>query len=652
MFSSIRSKLIGGFLGVSFLVGAVSLIVGGRLLYKAVLSEATNRIRLDLNTAREIYHNRIKGVEVVLDTTSLGSGFRAELKTQDTAALVNRLRQLARYAELDFAGIVTKEGTTLCRIGPHPIPTKKTQVPNLIANLARRQRVPISGTVVLSRKFLLAEDPRLADQAMIRVLPTPRAAPRAEEEETAGMALAAAIPVFEGTQLMGMLYGGILLNRKFSIVDQVRDTVFQQEIYKGRNIGTATIFFKDIRISTNVFAPGKERAIGTRVSEEVRKEVLEAGGKWTGRAFVVSDWYITSYEPITDIFGERVGMLYVGVLEAKYDDIRRKALSVFVLLIIAGIALAIGLGYFLESVILRPVHRLIKASTEVSQGNFSPNLGPIPKSEIGVLQRTFADMLTSLQERDRRLKAESEIKLLQSEKQASIGRLAAGVAHEINNPLTGVLTFTHMLLQRKDIKEDMRSDLETIAQQTERVRKIVKNLLDFSRQTALNPELTDINYLVESVVSMMKNQALVKGIDLQCNLDEGLPLITLDANQIQSVLFNLLLNALDATEQDDTIAVTTGIGISGNAADPQGVEITIRDTGCGISGEHIDKLFDPFFSTKDVGQGTGLGLAISYGIVQHHGGTIWVQSEVGKGSTFTVWLPLGGVSGERKDTHR
>ena len=269
-----------------------------------------------------------------------------------------------------------------------------------------------------------------------------------------------------------------------------------------------------------------------------------------------------------------------------------------------------------------------------------------------MLQKTFVDMLTSLQERDRRLRAESEIKLLQSEKQASIGRLAAGVAHEINNPLTGVLTFTHMLLQRKDIKEDMRSDLETIAQQTERVRKIVKNLLDFSRQTELNPELTDINQLVESVVSMMRNQALVRGIDLQCNLDEGLPLLTLDANQIQSVLFNLLLNALDATKQDDTIVVTTGIGISGNAADPQGVEITVRDTGYGISSEHLNKLFDPFFSTKDVGQGTGLGLAISYGIVQRHGGTIWVQSEIGKGSTFTVWLPLGGVSGERKDTHR
>jgi two-component system NtrC family sensor kinase len=652
MFSSIRSKLIGGFLGVSFLVGAVSLIVGGRLLYKAVLNEAKNRVRLDLNTAREIYHNRVKGVEVVLDTTSLGSGFVSDLKIQDTPALINRLRRLARYAGLDFAGIVTNEGQTLCRIGPHSNPTKKTVVPNPIANLARRRGIPISGTVVLSRKFLVAENPRLAAQAMIQVLPTPRAAPRAAAEETPGMALAAAVPVLEGTQVIGILYGGILLNRNFSIVDQVRDTVFQQEIYKGRNIGTATIFLDDIRISTNVLTSGKERAIGTRASKEVREQVLEAGGKWTGRAFVVSDWYITAYEPIEDIFGDRAGMLYVGVLEAKYVDIRNKALSVFILLTIVGIALAIGLGYFLQSIILQPVHRLIAASNEVSHGNFAPTVGPISTSEIGVLQKTFVDMLTSLQERDKRLKAESEIKLLQSEKQASIGRLAAGVAHEINNPLTGVLTFTHMLLQRKDIKEDMRSDLETIAQQTERVRKIVKNLLDFSRQTALNPEPADINHLVESVVSMMKNQALVKGVTLKCKLGEGIALLTLDANQIQGVLLNLLLNALDATKQDDTIVVTTGIGSSTNPPDRQGVEIAVRDTGCGIPAEHLDKLFDPFFTTKEVGQGTGLGLAVSYGIVQRHGGSIGVKSEVGKGSTFTVWLPFGGEGGERKDAHR
>lgn len=652
MFYGTRSKLIAGFLGVSFLVGAVSLIVGGRLLYKAVLNEATNRIRLDLNTAREIYLNRVRSVEVALNTITLGSGFRSSLKEQDAPALVNLLMRLARQAELDFAGVVTRKGTTLCRIGPHPIPKKRTQIPNPIANLTLKQRVSISGTVVLSKEFLFAEDPGLADQAIIRLLSTPRAAPRDEEEETSGMALAAAIPVLEGTQLLGVLYGGVLLNRNFSIVDQVRDTVFQYEIYKDRNIGTATIFFKDLRISTNVLNPDGKRAIGTRVSKEVREHVLTTGKKWTGRAFVVNDWYITAYEPIEDIFGERVGILYVGVLEAKYADIRRKALSVFILLTIAGIVLAIGLGYFLENLILRPVHRLIDASNEVSRGNFSPNFGPLSKSEMGVLQKTFAAMLTSLQERDKRIKAESEIQLVRSEKQASIGRLAAGVAHEINNPLTGVLTFTHMLLRRNDIAEDVRSDLETVAQQTERVRKIVKNLLDFSRQTELNTEPTDVNQLVQSAASMMKNQALVKGVNLQCRLDEGIPLLTLDANQMQGVLLNLLLNALDATQQGDSIMVTTGIGIAPNAADQKGVEITVKDTGCGISPEHLDTLFDPFFSTKEVGQGTGLGLAVSYGIAQRHGGTIRVHSEVARGSTFTVWLPIEGQSEERESPHR
>ncbi len=652
MFSSIRSKLIASILGVSFLVGAVSLLVGGQLLYKTFLNEATNRTRLDLNAAREIYLNRIRGVEVALKTTTLGFGFRSALNQQDAPELVNRLTRLARQAELDFAGIVTREGTTLCRIGRHAVRTKKSPIVNPIASLALQQGVPVAGTVVLSQEFLVAEDPALAAQAIIPVLPTPRAAPGTEEEETAGMALAAAIPVLEGSRLIGVLYGGVLLNQNYSIVDQVRDTVFQDEIYKDRNIGTATIFFKDLRISTNVLTLDGKRAIGTRVSEEVKGRVLDEGEKWTGRAFVVSDWYITAYEPVEDIFGARVGMLYVGVLEAKYADIRRKALSIFALLTIAGIVLAIGLGYFLASVILRPVQRLVKASSEVSQGNFSPEIGPISKSEIGVLQETFKSMLTSLQQRDRRIKAESEIKLVRSEKQASIGRLAAGVAHEINNPLTGVLTFTHMLLQRKDIGDEVRSDLKAIAQQTERVRTIVKNLLDFSRQTELNPEPTDINRVVSTAVLLMRNQALVKGVSLKFKPGKEIPLLTLDANQMQSVMLNLLLNALDATKRGDSIIVTTGIGISGNGADLKGVEIKMKDSGCGIPSENLDKLFDPFFTTKEVGHGTGLGLAVSYGIVQRHGGIIRVQSKVGGGSTFTIWLPSDGETGEREDTNR
>jgi two-component system NtrC family sensor kinase len=333
-------------------------------------------------------------------------------------------------------------------------------------------------------------------------------------------------------------------------------------------------------------------------------------------------------------------MLYVGILEQKYADMRSNAVSLLVLITLAGMSLAVGLGTVIANRISRPVHQLIKASTQVSLGNLAPEIGPISKSEIGVLQKTFKEMLESLKERDELLKAESEKKLLQFEKQASVGKLAGGVAHEINNPLTGIFTFTHMLLKNKNLPENVRMDLETIAQECERVRKIVKGLLDFSRQTELDREPTDVNRLVRSAISLVENQALIKGVSLSFEKGEELPSVTLDRNQVQSVLLNLLINALDATESGGKIHVVTGIGLSAQKPGRKGIEISCSDTGCGIAPENLDKIFDPFFSTKEVGQGTGLGLSVSYGIVERHGGSIWAQSKVGRGSTFTFWLPI------------
>lgn len=636
MFYSTRSKLIANFLGVAFLVGIVSLLVGARLLYSSVLNEALNHVRLDLNAAREIYQERVEIVRVSLNVTTLGLGFLSDLKGHNTGVLSKRLTRVAQYAGLDFAGIVTSDDKILCRIGPNPIPIKALPSTNPISNLALKRELPVSGTFLLSNRFLSSENPELAARARILLAPESGADPAPKGEETLGMAIAAAIPVFNGSELLGVLYGGILLNRKQSLVDTIRDTLFLDETYEGRGAGRVSIFLQDIRIATNVLTQSEKRAIGTRVSKEVKEHVLGEGEKWTERAFVVNDWYITSYEPIEDVSGNRIGILGLGVLEKKYLDIRMRVLTVFIMITIAGMAVAVGLGYILARKIMRPVRRLIKASQQVSDGSLSPDIGPISKDEIGVLQKNFTEMVAAMGRR----RAESQNKLLQSEKQASVGRLAAGVAHEINNPLTGVLTYSHMLLRRKDLNDDVRADLQTIVNSTERVRKIVKGLLDFSRQTELDREPTDVNKAVGFTILLMKNQALVKGVSIKFSPAKSPAVLTLDRSQFQSVLINLILNALDATEAEGNITVSTGISLSEAGPGHKGVEIVISDTGSGIPAEDLDKLFDPFFTTKDVGQGTGLGLSVSLGIIQRHGGTIRVQSEVGKGSTFIIWLPI------------
>jgi two-component system NtrC family sensor kinase len=577
-------------------------------------------------------------IEVSLNITTLGYGFIVAFRDGDTSDLVFRLGRMAQYGGLDFAGITDEKGQTVCRIGPHSIPGKKSQSPNPIVTVALEKKTLASGAVVLSEEFLNSENPQLAERARIDIVPIPGASPATEKVVTSGLTLSAGVPVLHEGQLLGVLYGGILLNRDERIVDTVRGTVFRNEEYKGRSIGRATIFLKDVRVATNVPSQDGGRAIGTRVAEDVRQHVLDKGERWTKRAVVITDWYITAYEPIKDIFDKTVGILGMGVLEEKYVDLRWRTLSSFVLITLAGMALATLLGCFMAGRIINPVHRLIRASQQVTEGSLTPDIGPVSSGEMAVLQNTFKEMVAAMGRR----RAESQDRLLLSEKQASVGRLAAGVAHEINNPLTGVLTYTHMLLRRKDLNEEVRADLQTVAEATERVRKIVKGLLDFSRQTKLDREQVDVNRLISNTMALMENQALLKGIGMVFKPGDDLHMVNMDRNQFQSVLLNILINALDATKPGDSITVSTSNSPVMIEAGQEGIEISIADTGCGIPSEHLNKLFDPFFTTKEVGHGTGLGLSVTLGIVQRHGGTIQVSSEVGKGSTFTIWVPLEG----------
>jgi two-component system NtrC family sensor kinase len=219
-----------------------------------------------------------------------------------------------------------------------------------------------------------------------------------------------------------------------------------------------------------------------------------------------------------------------------------------------------------------------------------------------------------------------------AEKLAAVGRLAAGVAHEINNPLTGVLTFAHLLKDKENMDEQDRQDLDLIVHETTRASQIVHGLLDFARERAAVKEPLDVNAVIHRTIQLLGNQQAFQHVTVDKDLAEDLPQVDGDLNQLQQVLVNLCLNACEAMPNGGTLTLKT-------SAQDGTVLVKVADTGCGIKKEHLDRIFEPFFTTKSVGKGTGLGLSVSYGIIQEHGGTMEVESEEGKGTTFHIALP-------------
>ncbi len=228
-----------------------------------------------------------------------------------------------------------------------------------------------------------------------------------------------------------------------------------------------------------------------------------------------------------------------------------------------------------------------------------------------------------------------EKQLLRSEKLSSLGKLSAGIAHEINQPLTGVLTFAHLLLRKFKDDEKTRKDLETIVRETTRIRGIVQGILDFARETPMQKKPRKIDEVLDQTLEIVVHQQRFFGITLEKNYDPSLPEVVVDSNLMEQVFMNIILNALDAMHGSGTLTVRT-------RRNNGWAEVEFSDTGTGMPEEILDKIFDPFFTTKDSteGMGMGLGLAISYGVVKNHNGDISVSSKAGQGTTFSIRLPL------------
>lgn len=306
--------------------------------------------------------------------------------------------------------------------------------------------------------------------------------------------------------------------------------------------------------------------------------------------------------------------------------------------LIAVFATGLMIYWLVGRIVLQPVRRIAAVTRKVAEGDLSQKVDVRTSDEIGKLGESFNDMMQKL--------ADAQRQLLQANKLASVGRLAAGVAHEINNPLTGVLTYSSFLLKRAGKDSELKDDLEVIVRETKRCREIVKGLLDFSRQSVSERHPVPVNDIVHDACRIVKNPLSTQKTAIVLNLGENLPLIHADASRMQQVLVNLLVNAGDAMpeEKGGTITVTTdlledaGLG-SAPEAPREAVRIRVADTGSGIERKDLDKIFEPFFSTKGT-RGNGLGLAIVWGIIEGHGGRLTVDSEVGKGTTFTILVPV------------
>jgi len=246
----------------------------------------------------------------------------------------------------------------------------------------------------------------------------------------------------------------------------------------------------------------------------------------------------------------------------------------------------------------------------------------------------FQDLRSKVEERKRL--EETRMQLVQSDKLASIGRLAAGVAHEINNPLGGITIYSHLALEDLPKESSSYQNLLKVVNLAERCKKIIKGLLDFSRQREFEIKSVNVNDIIEEIFSLVETQALFQNIEITKALDPNLPPIRGDKSQLQQVFINLTINAAEAMEDRGRLIVKTSVI-------DDFIEIKFSDNGTGIPPENIEKIFEPFFTTKSEENGTGLGLAVSHGIITEHKGTISVESTLNEGTTFTIKLPISGT---------
>jgi len=528
---------------------------------------------------------------------------------------------------------------------------------------AARAGSPLTTTEILAPDELAALSPELAQRARTPLIDTANARPDHRESENRGLVIHGAAPVRDGSgRVIGVLEGGVLLNKNLDFIDRLNAIVYPDGALPFGSAGTATLFLGDVRVATNVRLFAGERAIGTRVSSAVHAAVLGEGRTWLDRAFVVSDWYVSAYAPLTNGAGERIGMLYVGFLEGPFASVRRQLFAGIALLFGVVMVVAGTLAALWARRVFRPVERMHAAMHAIERGDAHARVGAVgSEDELGIVAAHFDRLLDQLQAQtdalrrwgdsldgkvaERTAELEQAVtnlkaaqsQLVKNEKLAAIGQLTAGVAHEINNPIAviqGNLEVLRALLGPE--AEPVEPEIKLIHEQVHRIRLIVTKLLQFARPHDYAGYLEPVNapQLMQDSLLLVRHLLKKGHIAIEQHMDTTRQILC-NKSEVQQVIINLLVNAIEAMPDGGLLRIAAE---DWDEADmPVGIRLAIADSGPGIPARDLERLFEPFFTARKPG-GNGLGLWVSKTLIERYGGRLGAESPPGQGACFTVWL--------------
>ena len=649
---SLRKKLLAMVLlplvVVLPLLGTILLWWGGEAFDRLLLT----KVRADLAVAQG-YFERVLG-EVGTGLTGIAESHALQLALDapgaDRVALLQRFKQ---RAGLDFVNLRAPDGTLLVTdSGPAAASDRRSP-----AFVAAAEAVDRTGVEILAPEQLALLGPELRSRVPVALVPTLNAAPTVRTQEERAMVLLATRAVRSPAgRVLGHVQGGVLLNRNLPFIDHINDIVYPEGSLPFGSRGTATLFLDDVRISTNVRLFGsekEERAIGTRVSQQVRDAVLGEGTTWLGRAFVVSDWYVSAYQPLADSHGQRIGMLYVGISERPFTWLKYGTLAG-----IGAVFFAVMIGAAIVSLrgartIFAPVERMDRTMQQVEGGALDARVGTVASDdEIGRLAAHLDRLLATLQgwhfeldakvaERTRQL-ADTQAQLVKSEKLATVGQLTASIAHEVNNPIAviqGNLDLVRELLDA-EARARIAPELRLVDEQIERMRLIVTQLLQFARPTEFAGYVESVEpaRAFEDCLVLVGHLLAKTRIELVRDF-RATRTVSINRQELQQVLVNLLVNAIHAMADGGTLRIGT------RDAGTDAVELSVADSGPGLPPELLAQLFQAFVTRKK--DGTGLGLWISRGIVERYGGDIVAANRAEGGACFTVRLQAEPAEGGR-----